>query len=112
MRQLEMLGRLDTGRWELRTRGASDGDSDRVERVCMQGGMSLIQLRHPDQLCEKVVIEDSSRDITVQYTCRGHGYGRTHIRRESGRLIQIETQGIVAGLPFDFAAEGRRIGDC
>jgi hypothetical protein len=85
---------------------------DNVERICLHGPDTLIQLRHPDQLCEKVVIEDSATDVTVQYTCRGRGYGRTHIRRESGRLLQIETQGIVGGLPFDFAAEGRRVGDC
>ena len=48
----------------------------------------------------------------MQYTCRGRGYGRTHIRRETGRLVQIESQGIVDGLPFDFVAEGRRIGEC
>ena len=28
-------------------------------------------------------------EVTVQYTCRGRGYGRTHIRRETNRLVQI-----------------------
>jgi hypothetical protein len=48
----------------------------------------------------------------VQYTCRGRGYGRTHIRRETSRLVQIDTQGIADGRPFAFAAEARRVGDC
>ena len=48
----------------------------------------------------------------VQYTCRGKGYGRTQIRRESNRLVQIDSQGIADGLPFSFSAEARRVGDC
>jgi hypothetical protein len=50
--------------------------------------------------------------VVVQYTCRGKGYGRTHIRRETGRLVQIDSQGIAGGLPFEFSAEARRVGDC
>jgi predicted subunit of tRNA(5-methylaminomethyl-2-thiouridylate) methyltransferase len=59
-----------------------------------------------------LVVEDRADQVTVQYTCRGRGYGRTTIRRETGRLVQIQTQGIAEGLPFDFAAEARRMGDC
>jgi len=107
-RPLDMLDQLDAGRWELRTRG----NSDPVERLCLRAGRALIQLRHPDQPCERLIIQDSGSDVTVQYTCRGRGYGRTHIRRESDQLIQLETQGIVGGVPFDFMAEGRRVGEC
>ncbi|MEP7221337.1 MAG: DUF3617 family protein [Novosphingobium sp.] len=105
---LALLSRLEPGRWELRTRGPSSSS----ERICLQSGNALVQVRHPDLPCERVVVEDTPGDVTVQYTCRGRGYGRTHIRRETNRLIQIETQGIAGGLPFDFAAEGRRLGDC
>ena len=42
----------------------------------------------------------------------GNGYGRTNLRREISRLVQIESQGIVDGLPFQFAAEARRVGAC
>jgi hypothetical protein len=42
----------------------------------------------------------------------GQGYGRTQIRRETDGLVQIDSQGIVNGLPFAFSAEGRRTGDC
>jgi len=50
--------------------------------------------------------------VTVQYTCRGLGYGRTAIRRESSRLVQVQSQGIAEGLPFEISGEARRIGDC
>ena len=107
-RPLTMLDRLADGRWELRIRG----DRNQVERICVHSGRSLIQLRHPEQACDKLVVEDSDTSVTVQYTCRGRGYGRTHIRRESDNLIQVDSQGIAGGLPFEFSAEGRRIGDC
>ena len=104
---LAMLGQLDAGRWELRNR-----DGGPVERICLPDARRLIQLRHPSEACDRLVVDDAASEITVQYTCRGRGYGRTHIRRENSRLVQIDTQGIADGLPFAFAAEARRVGDC
>jgi len=62
--------------------------------------------------CDRLVVEDGPSEVTVQYTCRGQGYGRTSIRRETSRLVQIQSQGIRNGLPFEFSAEARRVGDC
>ena len=104
---LIMLDQLEPGRWELRSR-----DGPGIERLCLRDGRRLIQLRHPQELCERFVVNDDANDVTVQYTCRGRGYGRTHIRRESPRIVHLETQGIAAGLPFNFAAEARRVGEC
>jgi hypothetical protein len=106
--ELAMLDQLEHGRWELRVRG-QDGAA---ERVCLDDGRRLIQLRHRGSTCTRQVVEDSSNAVTVQYTCRGQGYGRTTIRRETSRLVQIDTQGIADGMPFAFAAEARRVGDC
>lgn len=105
---LAMLDQLDRGGWELRLRDASR----KVERVCLGDPRRLIQLRHPAHNCERLIVNDSPVEVTVQYTCKGHGYGRTKIRRETNQLIQIDSQGIVDGMPFAFAAEGRRVGDC
>ncbi len=105
---LAMLGQLEPGRWELRMRDAGGT----VERLCLPNTRRLIQLRHPDAACDRVIINDAESEVTVQYTCHGRGYGRTHIRRETNRLVQIDTQGIADGLPFAFMAEARRIGDC
>lgn len=105
---LAMLEQLDKGRWELRIRG--EGGS--VQRLCLPDMRRLIQLRHPAATCERLVVDDDATQVTVQYTCRGQGYGRTHIRRETNRLVQIDSQGIADGLPFSFAAEARRVGDC
>ncbi|MCA1661055.1 MAG: type II toxin-antitoxin system RelE/ParE family toxin [Novosphingobium sp.] len=106
--QLAMLDRIEPGMWELRAR-----DGGRPERVCLDDGRRLIQLRHPNLTCRQFVVEDGADAVTVHYTCNGQGSGRTHLRLESSRLVQIESQGIaVTRLPFDFTAEARRVGSC
>lgn len=105
---LAMLDQLEPGSWELRERG--DGGS--VETLCLDSGRKLIQLRHRGLPCSSVVVDDQANDVTVQYTCRGRGYGRTHVRRETNGLVQVDSQGIVNGLPFSFVAEGRKVGAC
>lgn len=105
---LAMLDQLEKGRWELRVREEGAG----VQRLCLSDARRLIQLRHPAANCDRLVVDDDATQVTVQYTCRGQGYGRTHIRRESSRLVQIDSQGIADGLPFSFAAEARRVGEC
>lgn len=104
---LAMLGSLDRGGWEVRFR---DGSSAR--KICVRTGRELIQLRHRDSGCNRFVVEDGANSVTVQYTCRGNGYGRTQIRKESSGLVQIETQGIADGKPFQISAEARRTGGC
>lgn len=105
---LGMLDALDAGNWELRVRG----EGGAPQRICIDHGRKLIQLRHQADMCDRFVVQDGANEVTVQYTCRGRGYGRTHIRRETSRLVQIDSQGIAKGLPFEFTAEARRIGDC
>src|SRR5688500_4559977 len=83
--QLAMLDRLEPGLWELRAR-----DGRRTERVCLDDGRRLIQLRHPNLACRQFVVEDEASAVTVHYTCNGQGSGRTHLRFESPRLVQVE----------------------
>lgn len=104
---LAMLGTLADGQWEVRNR-----DSGETRRLCVRSGQELIQLQHGGGSCSRFVVEDGASAVTVQYTCRGNGYGRTNIRRESPALVQIDSQGIADGLPFEFSAEARRVGAC
>ncbi|TNE52748.1 MAG: hypothetical protein EP341_06450 [Sphingomonadales bacterium] len=104
---LQMLSGLAKGEWTIRYR---DGSSPR--KVCIRTGEELIQLQHSDRNCSRFVVEDGASQVTVQYTCRGNGYGRTSIRRETSSLVQIESQGISAGTPFQFHAEARQTGSC
>jgi len=104
---LAMLSGLDDGQWEVRYR---DGTAPR--KLCVRSGLELIQLQHADSGCSRFVVEDGANAVTVQYTCRGNGYGRTSVRRESNSLVQIDSQGIAGGLPFQFSAEARKVGAC
>jgi hypothetical protein len=104
---LAMLSGLDDGQWEVRYR---DGSAPR--KLCVRSGLELIQLQHADSACSRFVVEDGATAVTVQYTCRGNGYGRTSVRRESNSLVQIDSQGIAGGLPFQFSAEARKVGAC
>lgn len=105
---LAMLDRLQAGQWEVRDRdpaGARD-------RICISNGRSLVQIRHMTDTCRRFVVEDGADAVTVHYTCPGNGYGQTRIRFENEQLVQLETQGIAKGLPFQINAEVRRTGGC
>lgn len=104
---LAMLDSLDKGEWQLRFR-----DGSPARKVCVRSGRELIQLRHSASGCNRFVVEDGRNEVTVQYTCPGDGYGRTNVRKEGPTLVQIDSQGIVGGRPFQFSAEARRIGSC
>lgn len=105
--RLGMLDGLQPGLWAMRERNASTD-----ERICISSGSDFVQLRHQGKPCNQVVVSNKPNEVTVQYTCPGQGYGRTTVRKETGGLIQLDTQGISAGRPFVYAAEGRRIGSC
>lgn len=104
---LAMLGTLSKGEWTVKQRG---GAPDR--KICVRSGAELIQIMHRESGCSQYVVEDGSARVTVQYTCPGNGYGRTSIRKETGVLVQLESQGIHSGMPFEITAEGRRTGGC
>jgi hypothetical protein len=105
---LAMLDRLEKGSWQLRERG-----SDKVmQTLCLGDARRMIQVYHPRSGCSRYVIEDTPNSVTVHYTCPGAGHGRTTIRAETNRLVQIDTQGIAEGRPFSQAIEGRRTGGC
>jgi len=105
---LAMLDKFEPGLWEVAPR---QGDGQAAQ-VCIDSGRKLIQVRHAREACRRFIIEDAPGAVTVQYTCPTSGYGLTRIRFENQRLAQIETQGIDNGLPFNFSAQGRRIGSC
>lgn len=104
---LAMLAGLAKGEWTVTPRNGSA-----ARKICVRTGRELIQIRHSQPNCNRFVVEDGSAAVSVQYTCPGNGYGRTSIRRETASLVQIQSQGIADGLPFQVAAEARRTGSC
>lgn len=104
---LDIFRGLTKGEWTVKYR-----DGSQELKLCVKTGEELIQIMHQRADCSRFVVEDSPAKVTVQYTCPGDGYGRTDIRRENASLVQIESQGIASGLPFQLAAEARRTGAC
>lgn len=105
---LAMLDRLEKGRWQLSERGKQDI----LQSMCLGDARRMIQIYHPRSGCSRYVIEDKPNSVTVHYTCPGAGHGRTTIRSETNRLVQIDTQGIADGKPFSQAIEARRVAAC
>lgn len=102
-----MLANLEKGEWTVRFRS---GSPDR--KICVRTGRELIKLAHTAADCTRFVVEDEASVVTVQYTCKGHGYGLTSVRRETSSLVQLESEGIADDLPFEITAEARRTGIC
>ncbi|WP_340267418.1 DUF3617 domain-containing protein [Sphingobium mellinum] len=102
---------LEPGEWELRERG-EDGAGVRPRRLCLTDLRQLIQIRHSGHNCRRLTVDETTSRIAVSYDCAGAGGGRTDLRIETSRLVQIRSQGVVGGAPFSFMMEGRRIGAC
>ena len=105
--ELVMLETLNDGAWSLRLR--TGGGS---QRICVRTGREFIQIRHRQPNCDRFVVQDEADVVTVQYTCKGNGYGRTTIRRKGPDVVQVRSQGIYGGAPFSIEGEARHSGSC
>jgi hypothetical protein len=106
---LMALGGIERGQWLLRAPGPNGGAG---RSVCITDPGVLLQIRHGAAQCTRLVIEDTARTATVEYSCQGTGHGRTTVTVETGRAIRIDTQGVFNGEPFALEFEGRRTGPC
>jgi len=103
-----MLSRLESGQWELRA-----SNNVRIAALCLGNPIVLTQPRHRTAPgCSRDVVAADARSMTVTYSCPGVGRGRTSIRFETPRLIQIDSQGLDHGAPFALRAQARRVGPC
>ena len=105
---MALLDSLDRGMWQLRQTGGNIPTS----KICLGKSESLLQIQHSGVACDQYVVRSSANSLTVSYTCPGHGQGLTVIRKETNRIIHIQSQGIENNAPFSFSAEGRRTGPC
>ena len=105
---MSALAMVQPGQWLLKSR-TKPAES---RSLCVSDVRALLQVKHGSAMCNRFVISNSQRETTVHYTCPGAGHGRTTIKVETPRLIQIESQGIASQQPFAFELEGRRVGEC
>jgi hypothetical protein len=103
----QMLNRLEAGRWELRS-----PNNGLLRSICLGNPILLAQPQHGAAPCTRDVVDADESSMTVNYVCPGAGRGRTTIRFETPRLVQIDSQGLDHGAPFALRAEGRRVGAC
>ena len=103
-----MLNRLEAGQWELR----GDTGNARIDSICLGNPILLTQPRHRGASCTRDVVAADADSMTVNYTCPGVGRGRTTLRFETPRLVQIDSQGLDRGMPFALRAVARRVGPC
>lgn len=103
-----LLQQLEKGRWTLTERGQSAPS----ERICLGNAAVFLKPQHRGATCSQYVIENKPDRVTIHYSCPGANHGHTIVRRETNRLVQIETQGMKHGRPFDRSIEARRVGGC
>lgn len=105
---LSLLDSLERGNWQLR---ATSGVTP-VSKICLGDPQRLTRLQHAAAACEQYVVRSTANSVTVSYSCKAQGLGLTTIRKESNRIIHIQSQGIRNNAPFSFAVEGRKTGPC
>jgi len=103
---LAATGGLEPGLWQLQ------GDGGAPRKICVSDPGALVQIRHVNAPCSRLVISNERHSATVHYSCPGMGWGRTTLKVVTPRSVTIETQGIADNAPFAFTADARRMGDC
>ncbi len=106
--RLAALSAVETGQWQLKPYSGEGG----TRSLCISDVAALLQIRHADTNCAHYVVDDQPRTATVSYSCPGGGQGRTTIKMETSRLLDIQSQGIADNSPFEMRYEARRIGPC
>jgi hypothetical protein len=101
------LAQIERGQWELRVTGGPA-----IGGLCLGDPLLLAQPLHAPQTCTSEVQAIDGHVVTVAFVCPGMGRGRTQLRVETPRLVQIDTQGISNGTPFALRAQARRMGPC
>jgi hypothetical protein len=101
------LAQVERGLWEVR---GSNGTA--IGSLCLGDPLLLAQPLHTPQPCAADIQAADGHVVTVGFVCPGMGRGRTLLRVETPRLVQIDSQGISNGIPFALRAQARRSGPC
>ena len=99
---------LEAGLWEIKGVGSDMS----VHKLCVSDMRQLLQPLQIQPMCKQFIAEDAADYVTASFDCAAQGQGRTSVRVETSRLVQIDSQGISGGRPFAARMEGRRVGLC
>jgi hypothetical protein len=106
----DLLESIERGMWNLRAVGSAAAASG--SQLCVADPKQLVQIQHGAASCSHYVVRSTPNSVTISYSCKGSGQGYTTIKKETSRLLQIQSQGIHNSSPFSFSVEGRRAGAC
>lgn len=106
---IDALATLEKGLWQVRE---LDGAVPPAT-ICLRDPTILLRFEHRfERSCSVEVLESGAVSQTLQYTCKGRGFGHSHLRVQTPRTVRIDTQGFSRGRPFSYRLEGRRTGAC
>lgn len=101
------LAQLERGSWQL-----VGPAGNALATLCLGDPLLLAQPQHGPQPCTREILASDAHSVTVNYFCPGMGRGRTLLRVETPRLVQIDSQGLHNGAPFALRAQARKTGPC
>lgn len=81
-------------------------------RKCLADVSALARFEHRSNVCTARILKDSGSSTSIDYSCGGAGFGHSQIDVITPRALRISTQGISAGLPFNYVLQARRVDDC
>lgn len=100
-----LLAGVAGGLWEVTGQG-------RPVRLCIADPLVLAYYEHRFVNCTHSVIRRDGQSAVVSYSCSGGGFGQSQLSVLTPRSLQIDTQGILAGEPYHYVLDARRVGDC
>jgi hypothetical protein len=96
------------GLWEI-----SGGPAARAPiRQCVADVTTLARFEHRGKGCTAKVLKSRPGSTSIEYACGAAGFGHSEVEVLTPRSLRISTQGISAGLPFNYVLQARRIDDC
>jgi hypothetical protein len=108
---MNLLDTLERGMWQFHAVGGGATGTP-VNKLCIGNTSKLVQIQHYSNACSQLVLRSTPNSVTISYSCKGAGQGTTTIRKESSKLIHVDSQGIKNNSPFAFNVEARMLGPC
>lgn len=102
------LADLQPGLWEV----TAAEHKNVLGRQCVADILTLARFEHRGKTCSGKIVKSSGSQASVEYSCRGAGFGHSDIDVLTPRSLRISTQGISGGLPFNYVLQARRVGEC
>ena len=102
------LSSLEPGLWSVSRRA----NGSHAVTLCVRDFVELSQWEHRGRSCSRTIVSQTARETLVSYACPGSEFGHAKLTALTPRSLKIETQGIHAGEPFNYALFARKSGTC